>query len=274
MNNKIKNEQFIDEKEVDSKGISYKTIGTTLQGLSVQLDEGEYIFSEAGKMSWMTENIKMTTHGQGCSKMFSRLFTRESLFVNKFSSTSGTGVVTFTTDQAGKVIPLALKEDSPGIIFQKGAYLCSEKGIERTIAFTKRISAGLFGGKGFILQKVKGEGRVHLVADGEAIMYELKEDQELSVDQGNLVAYEETVDFDIQTISGPVNWLFGGEGIFVGVLRGPGKVWLQTRKFALNAMNPYLYRQNSGMGRIIGILLSLGIFGCLMIGILIDMFSR
>jgi uncharacterized protein (TIGR00266 family) len=272
---KIPEKEFVDKQKVGSRGVSYKTIGTTLQALSVQLDEGEYIYSEAGKMSWMTENIKMSTHGQGCSKMFSRLFTKESLFVNKFTCLSGTGVVTFTTDQAGKVIPLDLTNSSPGIIFQKGAYLCSEEGIERTIAFTKRISAGLFGGKGFILQKVKGQGRVHLVADGEAIMYELQEGQELTVDQGNLVAYEETVDFDIQTIAGPVNWLFGGEGIFVGVLRGPGKVWLQTRKFALGSFNPYTQRANSGIGgRIIGIIISLALFGCLFAGILVDLLSR
>lgn len=272
---KIQEKQFVDKEKLGSKGITYQTIGTTLQALSVQLDEGEYIFSEAGKMSWMTENIKMTTHGQGCSRMLSRFFTRESIFVNKFTSTSGTGIVTFTTDQAGKVISIDLEEKMPGIICQKGAYLCSEEGIERTIAFTKRISAGLFGGKGFILQKVKGQGRVHLVADGEAVMYELKEGQELSVDQGNLVAYEETVDFDIQTISGPTNWLFGGEGIFVGVLRGPGKVWLQTRKFALAGMHPYYARQsNIGIGRIIGIFISLGLLACFMFGFLAQLFTR
>ena len=271
------NQQFISKKEIGSKGISYKTIGTTLQALSVQLDAGEHIYSEAGKMSWMTENIKMTTHGQGCTKMFSRFFSRESIFVNKFSCTGGTGVVTFTTDQAGKVIPLTLKENSPGIIFQKGAYLCSEEGIQRTIALTKRISAGLFGGKGFILQKVTGEGKVHLVADGEAVMYELAEGQELAVDQGNLIAYEETVDFDIRTIAGPLNWLFGGEGIFVGALRGPGKVWLQTRKFALASNNLYQQRSNFGTGRIIGILMSLislAFLACMMSGVLFNIFAR
>ena len=108
-------------------------------------------------------------------------------------------------------------------------------------------------------------------------MYELKEGQELSVDQGNLVAYEETVDFDIQTISGPLNWLFSGEGIFVGVLRGPGKVWLQTRKFALGSTYPYSYnmqRRGLGGGRIIGILISLGLFACLIIGFLAQLFMR
>lgn len=274
---KVPEKEFVDKQKVGSKGITYKTIGTTLQALSVQLDEGEYIFSEAGKMSWMTDNIQMSTHGQGCSKMLSRFFSRESIFVNKFTSKSGTGIVTFTTDQAGKVIPLELKGGSPGIIFQKGAYLCSEEGIERKIEFIKRMSAGLFGGKGFILQKVKGEGKAHLVADGEATMYKLKKGQELAVDQGNLVAYEETVDFDIQTIAGPKNWLFGGEGIFVGALRGPGKVWLQTRKFALGSSNPYARstnRSNFGIGSILGVLLSLMFFACMIFGVLIQFFIR
>jgi len=257
--------EFVDSKQVKSHGISYKTIGTTLQALSVQLDAGEFIYSEAGKMSWMTNNIKMSTHGQGCSQMLSRMFTRETIFLNKFTCQEGTGVVTFATDQAGKIIPLELSSSSPGVIFQKGAYLCSESGISRTLAFTKRVSAGLFGGKGFILQKISGTGRAHLIADGEVVMYELAKGQEIAVDQGNLVAYEESVDFDIQTIaSGPLNWLFGGEGIFVGVMRGPGKVWLQTRKFGLGTL-PYGARQNQNMlmSKIFGIGMSILILGCI-----------
>jgi len=266
---KAPKENFVDTQRVGSKGISYSIIGTTLQALSVQLDEGEYIYSEAGKMSWMTENIELKTLGQGCSAMISRLFARESLFINKFTCTSGTGIVTFATDQAGKIIPLSLTADSPGVIFQKGAYLCSEEGIKRTLAFTKRVSAGLFGGKGFILQKVKGEGRVHLIADGEVVMYELQEGEDISVDQGNLVAYEESVDFDIRTLSGPINWLFGGEGIFIGLMRGPGKVWLQTRKFQLGKTQ-YRRAQSGFAARILGILISLAFLGCVFLSLILS----
>ncbi|MFC1780111.1 TIGR00266 family protein [Patescibacteria group bacterium] len=271
----INKKQFIDKKEIGSKGITYQTIGTTLQALSVQLDDGEQIYSEAGKMSWKTNNIEMTTHSQGCSKMISRLFTSESIFVNRFSCTSGTGLITFTTDQAGKIIPLDLNENTPGIIFQKGAYLCSEEGIERKVALTKKLSAGLFGGKGFILQKVEGNGKVHLVADGEAVLYELAEGQEIAVDQGNLVAYEDTVDFDIQTVKGPRNWLFGGEGFFLGVLKGPGKVWLQTRKFNLTKFQSYNAGRNQSFAKnqIIGCLVSLAFFGCIFGSILLEMIT-
>jgi len=268
---KPKKKKFVNKNEIGSKGISYQTIGTTLQALSVQLDEGEYIYSEAGKMSWMTSNVEMSTHGQGCSQMISRFFSRESVFVNKFTCSKGTGIVTFTTDQAGKIIPLSLEKDSPGITLQKGAYLCSEEGILRTIAFTKKLSAGLFGGKGFILQKVEGEGKVHLIADGEVVMYELKDDQKITVDQGNLVAYEDTIDFDIQTVKGPFNWLFSGEGIFVAVLKGPGKIWLQTRKIGLGNFTHNMTTKNTNVSRrIIGIVISMIFFACIFISILLE----
>lgn len=233
----IEKSQIVDESEKQTEGISYDTIGTTLQALNVQLDEGESIYSEAGKMSWMSQNIEMKTKSRGISKMFSRVITGESLFINEFKAKTGVGVVTFSTDQAGKVVPIVLDENKSEVIFQKGAFLCAENSVDLAIAFTKRISTGLFGGIGFILQKVTGKGRAHLVADGEVVMYELSQDQELLVDQGNLLAYDATVDFDIQTIGGGIfNWFFGGEGVFVGKLTGPGKVWLQTRKRTLTSV--------------------------------------
>lgn len=275
---KVQSDKFVSQDKVGNEGITYQTVGTTLQALSVQLDEGEHIYSEAGKMSWMTSNVKMSTHGQGCSKMFSRFFSNESIFVNKFTCEKGTGVVSFTTDQAGKLIPLELNENTPGVVFQRGAYLCSEEGVDRKVEFVKRLGAGLFGGKGFMLQKVEGNGKVHLVADGEVAMFELKEGQEIAVDQGNLVAYEDTVDYDIKTISGPKNWFFGGEGVFTALLRGPGRVWLQTRKMNLTSRmrsyNANYARRSSGpIGRIIGFIIGLGTFGCVLASIIISTFA-
>ncbi len=266
---KVEESEILDKDQKGSSGITYKTIGTTLQALSVQLDENESIYSEAGKMSWMTQNIKMETKSRGISKMVSRVFTGETLFVNHFTSQNGTGVVTFSTDQAGKIIPLQLTPSSDAVIFQKGAFLCAEQNIDLSIAFTRRLSAGIFGGKGWILQKVKGEGTAHLIADGEVVMYELKEGEEIIVDQGNLVAYEQSVDFDIQTVGGGVmNWFFGGEGLFVAVMRGPGKVWLQTRKLSLSSSMNYSgsqYRQTQSsassnpLGCLIGLAVTLGV---------------
>lgn len=265
---KIEKSEILTNSENNTKGISYRTVGTTLQALSVQLDENEMIYSETGKMSWMTQNVKMETKSRGISKMFSRIFTGESLFVNHFTAQNGAGVVTFSTDQAGKIVPVTL-EGSKAVIFQSGAFLCAENNVELSIALTKRISAGLFGGKGLILQKVRGNGTAHLVADGEVVMYELKEGEELIVDQGNLLAYDETVDFDIQTVGGGVfNWLFGGEGIFVGVLRGPGKVWLQTRRpllFSSNHSNNSGYQSQSAAQNPLGCLIGFAITAIILV---------
>jgi len=261
----IKESEMIDATQEKSKGITYNTIGTTLQALSVQLDENESIYSESGKMSWMTQNIKMETKSRGLSKMVSRIFTGETLFVNHFTSSEGTGIITFSTDQAGKIIPLDLAPEGNAVIFQRGAFLCAEQKVDLSIAFTKKISAGLFGGKGFILQKVTGKGRAHLIADGEVVMYELEEGEEILVDQGNLVAFESSIDFDIQTVGGGIkNWLFGGEGIFLGILRGPGRVWLQTRKVTISGSvvtTNNQYRQQGIAQNPLGCIIAALVFG-------------
>lgn len=273
----VQKSEFINKTEKNSKGVSYSTIGTTLQALSVQLDEGEKINSEAGKMSWMTSNIKMKTKGQGIGKIVSRVLANESFFINEFTSEAGTGIVTFSTDEAGKIVPVELASDKPGIVFQRGSYLCSEIGVERSTVLIKRLTAGIFGGKGFILQKVKGEGSAHLIADGEVVMYELSAGEQMLVDQGNLLAFEDTVDFDIQTVKGgAMNWFFGGEGIFLGSLKGPGKVWMQTRKIsvhgaavAASAANNYSGASQNPLGCIFGLIISAVIFGCVIASSLI-----
>jgi len=262
----IKKSNIVDQNQVNSTGITYKTIGTTLQALAVQLDATEKIFSEVGKMSWMTDNIILNTRSQGFIKMISRMFARESLFINEFSCSAGTGIVTFSTDQAGKIIPIDLISDKAGVIFQKGSYLCSEKNVNRSTIILKKLTAGLFGGKGFIMQKLTGQGRAHLISDGEVVMYVLNEGDTMMVDQGNLVAYEETVDFDIKTVDGGMkNWLFGGEGLFLGVMRGPGKIWMQTRKHRLMNMptNGQIGRTPAAknpLGCLISTIISLGFF--------------
>jgi len=247
----VRESKILNKQQQGSSGISYKTIGTTLQALSVQLDKGETVYSDAGKMSWMTQNIEMETKSRGLVKVFSRIITGETLFVNHFTCTDGTGIVTFSTERAGKIIPVDLEKNKPAIIFQRGSFLCAENNVDLSIALTKKLSAGFFGGKGLILQKVSGTGRAHLMSDGEAVMYELEKDQEILVDNGNLVAYEETIDYDIQTVNGGIkNWIFGGEGIFLAVLRGPGKVWLQTRKFSLTSIYQSQYNKSSNGGLI------------------------
>lgn len=264
----IAQSKLIDNTEKGSHGISYETIGETLQALTVQLDEGETINSDAGKMAWRTDNLRMNTTGQSLGQMFSRLVARETIFINQYTAIKGTGVVSFASNEPGKIIALELAADKPNIIFQKGSYLCSETTVERSTVLVKKIGAGLLGGKGFIMQKVGGVGKAHLIADGEVVMYELAAGETMLVDQGNLIAYEETVDYDIKTVEGGAfNWFFGGEGIFHASMTGPGKVWLQTRKFAMQALRSSQTtnggRIQSGnqnpLGCIVGLVVTVGI---------------
>ncbi len=258
---------LIDSAEKGTQGISYETIGETLQALSVQLDEGETINSEAGRMAWRTNNLQMNTTGQGLSQMFSRMIARETIFINQYTAREGAGVVTFASEQPGKIIALELSTEKPSIVFQKGSYLCSEVTVNRSTVLVKKLSAGLLGGKGFIMQKVSGVGKAHLISDGEVVMYELKAGETMLVDQGNLIAFEESVDYGIKTVDGGAfNWLFGGEGIFHASLTGPGKVWLQTRKYALRGVRPGEAvggRVQSGnqnpLGCIIGLVVTFGV---------------
>jgi len=219
------------KKDPQSEGISYKIIGTILQALVVQLDQDKSIYSESGKMAWMSSNITLQTNSKGLQKSFSRLVASESLFINEFTAEKGTGIVSFSSDQAGKILPLKLTLDGPGILFQKGFYLCSEQGVDRSTVVLRKLKAGLFSGSGFMLQRLEGVGTAHLVTEGDVVMYNLKINETLLIDQGNLVAFEDSVSLDAKAVQGGLrNWIFSGEGVFLGSLTGPGKIWLQTRK--------------------------------------------
>ena len=208
--------------------ISYRIDGTTLQVVSIELEPGEVIYSESGGMSWMTGNVEMRTHsGGGLGKMFKRALTGESLFITDFYVENGRGTVAFASEFPGKIIPFNLK---PGesIIVQKDAFMCAEKSVDLDLSFRKRLGTGLFGGEGFIMQKVTGPGLAFLEVDGEVVEYQLQPGQQLKVDTGHLAAMETTVDFDVTMVKGFSNILLGGEGLFLASVSGPGKVWLQT----------------------------------------------
>jgi uncharacterized protein (TIGR00266 family) len=208
--------------------ISYRIDGTTLQVVTIELEPGEVIYSESGGMSWMSGNVEMnTTSGGGLGKMVRRALSGESLFITDFYVNSGRGTVAFASEFPGKIIPFNLK---PGesIIVQKDAFMCAEKSVDMDMHFRKRLGTGLFGGEGFIMQKITGPGLAFLEVDGEVIEYDLQPGQQLKVDTGHLAAMEATVDFDVTMIKGFRNILLGGEGLFLASVRGPGKVWLQT----------------------------------------------
>lgn len=205
------------------------------------LDAGEKVITERGSMVWMTPNMQMETRGGGLGKMFSRAFSGDSMFQNHYTARGGQGMIAFGSSFPGqiKVLEVGAGRD---MILQKSAFLASEAGVELSIHFQKRLGAGLFGGEGFIMQRLTGHGLAFVEIDGELVEYDLLPGQQLVVDTGNVAGFESTVRMDIQTVPGAKNMLFGGEGIFNTVLTGPGRVWLQTMPIynVASAISPFI----------------------------------
>ncbi len=212
--------------------VDYELIGDDFQAVVITLDPGEAVRAEPGAMMFLEPGIHMeTSTGGGVMSGLKRMVGGESFFVTTFENrATGRAKVGFAAAYPGKIMPMDL---SRGTIFcQRDAYLCSADGIEVSVAFTKRFGAGFFGGEGFILQKLSGDGLAFIHAGGFIIERELGPGEELRVDTGCIVGFEEAVDYDIQRIKGVKSMLFGGEGLFYALLRGPGKVWIQTTPFS------------------------------------------
>lgn len=214
--------------------IDYKIYGDDMQIVEIELDPGEGVRAEAGAMMYMGEGIEMqTSTGGGLFKGFKRMITGESFFITTFLyNGKEKGHVAFGAPYPGKIIPLQLKNLGGSFLCQKDAFLCAAKGIEIEVAFTKKIGAGLFGGEGFILQRLQGDGMAFVHAGGTIIKRDLRPGEGLRVDTGCLVAFSPSVGYDIQFVGGFKNALFGGEGIFLARLMGPGPVYLQSLPFS------------------------------------------
>jgi len=214
--------------------IDYKIFGDDMQLVEIELDPHEGVRAEAGAMMYMEDGIEMqTSTGGGMFKGFKRMITGESFFITTFLyNGKGKGHVAFGAPYPGKIIPLNLDQLGGTFLCQKDAFLCAAKGVEIEVAFTKRFGVGLFGGEGFILQKLTGNGLACIHAGGTIIKKELKEGERLRVDTGCLVAFSPTVNYDIEFIGGFKNSLFGGEGLFFAQLTGPGLVYLQSLPFS------------------------------------------
>lgn len=229
-------------------GMEYKIIGSTLQAVILELDPGETVYSESGGMAWMSANIAMktSTRGGGLGGMLKRAVSGESLFLVEYTSEGGKGFVSFASDFPGKIVPVSLVQGQE-MICQKQAFLCAEKSVGLDVHFRRKLGAGLFGGEGFILQKLTGPGVAFVCLDGEIVEYTLAPGQTLKVDTGHIAMYEPTVSFDVEMMRGFNNILFGGEGLFLAVLRGPGRVWLQTMptQNLAKAVAPYLIKSGS-----------------------------
>ncbi|OON96747.1 MAG: TIGR00266 family protein [Epulopiscium sp. Nele67-Bin005] len=209
--------------------MQYEIFGETIPGVTIKLEDGESVYSQSGQMVWCDDYINMNTgasHG-GFFKSIGRLFTGESLFVVNFEARKDMAEVTFASSFPGEILAVEISGGDE-IIVEKSAFLCAEQSIETSVAFTKKISAGLFGGEGFILQKISGDGTVFLEVAGNIVEKELDDGEILRVDTGNVVGFESTVSYEVEMVRGIKNMIFGGEGVFLTKLQGPGRVWLQT----------------------------------------------
>src|SRR4249920_309296 len=242
--------------------IDYKIHGEELQFVEIELDPNETAIAESGAMMMMDDGVQMQTiFGDGSAqqptgflgKLMSagkRVLTGESLFMTAFTNAGqGKKKVSFAAPYTGKIIPMDLQALGGTIIAQKDAFLCAAKGVSIGIAFQRRLGTGIFGGEGFIMERLDGDGLAFVHAGGYIMEKELKAGEILKVDTGCVVAYQPTIDFDIEFIRGIKNWMFGGEGLFFAVMRGPGKVWLQSLPISRLASRIIQYSPQMGHRR-------------------------
>lgn len=226
--------------------MKYEIKGETLPVVICQLEAGEKMITERGAMAWMSPNMKMETNTNGgIGKALGRMFSGDSIFQNTYTAVNGNGMISFASSFPGTIKAF---EVGPGqeYILQKQAFLASEAGVNLSIHFQKKVSSGLFGGEGFILQKVSGQGIVFTEFDGHVIEYDLKPGQQIVIDSGYLAAMSASCKMEIQTVPGLKNMVFGGEGLFNTVVTGPGHIWLQTMPInaVAGALRPYFPASN------------------------------
>ena len=208
--------------------MQYQIEGTPLPVVICNLQANEQMITEGGSMSWMSPNMKMdTTSGGGVGKALGRMFAGEALFQNRYTAQGGPGMIAFASSFPGSIRALSILPDRPMIV-QKSAFLASETTVELSVFFQKKLGAGFFGGEGFIMQKLSGSGTAFVEIDGHAIEYNLAAGEQIIVDTGYLAAMDASCGIEIVSVPGVKNMLFGGEGIFNTVVKGPGQVILQT----------------------------------------------
>ena len=222
--------------------MKYKITGDNLQLVTLQIDPGEKLYAEAGALVYMSNNIHMEAKMRGgFLKGLGRKIAGETLFLTEFTSTGGTGLISFGGNAPGTIKPLELTEGREFLV-QKDAFLVAEDAVDMSIAFQKRLGAAFFGGEGFILEKLAGKGTVFVHACGDFVEFDLKPDQVLKVDTGSVVGWDSTVAYDIERVKGVKTMFFGGEGIFLTTLKGPGKVIIQSLDLGnlAAALRPFL----------------------------------
>ena len=208
----------------------YTIIGQTVPAVECELNAGESMFTQSGGMIWQSQGIKMSTNARGgLGRSLGRMFTGESIFMANYTAEVQGAKIAFGATVPGSLVPVNISIG--GLICQKGAFLCAEQTVDLKAVFTKKILSGFFGGEGFILQQLFGNGMAFLEVDGDMVEKNLAPGEILKVDTGNVVAFEPTVQYEIETVKGLGNIFLGGEGLFLTKLVGPGKVILQTQNF-------------------------------------------
>jgi len=225
--------------------MNYKIEGGNLPVLLVQLEAGEEMTCEGGSMSWMDDEIEMKTEGGGVGKMFGRMFTGESMFQNKYVA-NRTGEIAFASSFPGSIRAIEVTPDKP-VIAQKSAFLACYGNIDISVFFQKKLKSGIFGGEGFLMQKFSGNGTVFIEIDGSAVEYDIPAGDCKIIDTGYLAAMDATCSMDTRTVKGVKNVLFGGEGLFNTVVKGPGHIILQSMPIQKTAMaiDPYIVKTTS-----------------------------
>lgn len=207
--------------------LKYEIEGGNLPVVICYPEQGQTICTQTGSMSWMSPNMQMDTNtGGGVKKVLGRLFSGDSIFLNEYTPQGGSGMIAFASSFPGTIIPFQVS-DGNGIIVQKAGFLAMEKGLDLSVFFQKS-AAGFFGGEGFIMQKITGNGTVFVEIDGYCKEYSLAAGEKIIIDTGYLAAMSESCSIDIQTVKGIKNMFFGGEGLFNTVITGPGKVYIQS----------------------------------------------
>lgn len=220
----------------------YQIVGETLPVVICELEGGEKMINEGGSMSWMSPNMLMeTTTNGGIGKAFGRMFAGEKMFQNVYTAQGGNGLIAFASSFPGSIKAFQI---APGqeMVFQKSAFLAGEASVNLSIFFNKKLGAGLFGGEGFIMQRVSGQGIVFAEFDGHVVEYDLQPGQQIVADTGHLAAMTPSCNMEIRSVPGVKNMLFGGEGVFNTVITGPGRVWLQTMPISnvAGVLRPYM----------------------------------
>ena len=227
--------------------IKYEIEGGSLPVVICYPEMGQTLCTQSGAMSWMSPNMQMQTNsGGGIKKVLGRLFSGDSIFMNEYTPQGGNGMIAFASSFPGSIIPFEITNGN-GIIVQKSGFLAMEKGLDLSVFFQKSLGRGFFGGEGFIMQRISGEGTAFVEIDGYCKEYTLAAGESIIVDTGYLAAMSETCTMDIQTVKGIKNALFGGEGIFNTRITGPGKVYIQSMPIINTAQRliPYLPQPSS-----------------------------